>query len=103
MLKCVQNPELETRVREEMEADTDDKAFCMMLQLAKLRYGALGACSELTGFFFELLHPDLLSRYREVAGEVAGEGRGSALRNPSRGEGRVHPLHRGDQHDGRRP
>lgn len=37
----------------------------------KLRYSALGACTEVSKFFFKLLDPDLLEEYTRVADEVA--------------------------------
>ncbi|ROV88738.1 hypothetical protein VMCG_10062 [Cytospora schulzeri] len=40
-------------------------------QLAKLRYSALGACTEISKFFFEILDPDLLQQYIHVANEVS--------------------------------
>lgn len=39
-------------------------------QLMKLRYSALGACTEVIRFFFEILEPDLLAEYQKVAKEV---------------------------------
>lgn len=39
-------------------------------QLAKLRYSALGACTEISKFFFQILDPALLQQYISVADEV---------------------------------
>lgn len=39
-------------------------------QLARLRYSALGACTEIVRFFFELLEPELLAEYQKVAREI---------------------------------
>ncbi|KAI0004347.1 hypothetical protein F4779DRAFT_74933 [Xylariaceae sp. FL0662B] len=43
----------------------------VLIQLRKLRYSALGACSELVGFFLELLDPSLFAQYQAVAEEVS--------------------------------
>ncbi|KAI1078825.1 hypothetical protein F5B20DRAFT_571361 [Whalleya microplaca] len=43
----------------------------VLLQLRKLRYNALGACSELVSFFFKLFDPDLFAQYQAVAEEVS--------------------------------
>jgi hypothetical protein len=40
-------------------------------QLAKLRYSALGACTEISKFFFQILDPALLQQYIRVADEVS--------------------------------
>lgn len=39
-------------------------------QLLRLRYSALGACTEISKFFFHILEPDLLQEYIRVADEV---------------------------------
>lgn len=39
-------------------------------QLARLRHSALGACTEVSKFFFEVLDPGLLQQYVRVADEV---------------------------------
>lgn len=40
-------------------------------QLAKLRHSALGACTEVSRFFFQILDPDLLQQYIRMADEVS--------------------------------
>jgi len=47
-------------------------------QLEKLRYNALGACTEIIRFFFNILDPELLKKYQDVAAEVEKIGKNPA-------------------------
>ncbi|RYP71807.1 hypothetical protein DL769_004613 [Monosporascus sp. CRB-8-3] len=48
----------------------EDSPTYVFQQLVKLRYGALGACTEPARCFLNLLDPDLLAKYVEVSKEV---------------------------------
>lgn len=41
------------------------------LDYARLRYGALAACTDVVGFFFRLLDQDLFAKYVAVADQVS--------------------------------
>lgn len=53
------------------ERNTGKNKSHIQEQLLTLRYSALGACTELVAFFFNILDPELLAEYRKVAQEVA--------------------------------
>lgn len=55
----------------------EDSAYISQ-QLEKLRYNALGACTEIIRFFFNILDPELLKKYQDVAAEAEKIGKNPA-------------------------